>query len=196
MPEKKSSKSTTKKKDNRGGRRPGAGDPRLSPDAFDSSDGKNTKYILSAMSLWELPKVDLKDAEQVKERTDTYFSMMAEQNMKPTVIGYAMALGMDRRTLWAIVNDQPYSGKGYVYDLPPECADAIKKGYRTMEYLWESYMQNGQVNPVSGIFLGKNHYGYKDQQETVVVTPNLLGDGADQKQLEQRYLDSVVIEEE
>lgn len=65
-----------------------------------------------------------------------------------------------------------------------------------MEFLWESYMQNGAVNPVSGIFLGKNHYGYKDQQETVVVTPNLLGDGADQKQLEQRYLDSVVVEED
>ena len=191
----KSTKATTKKKDNRGGRRPGAGDPRLTPDAFDSSDGKNTKYILSAMSLWELPKVDLKDAEQVKERTDTYFSMMAEQNMKPTVIGYAMALGISRKDLWAIVNDQPYNGVTR-YDLPPEPVNLIKKGYRTMEYLWESYMQNGAVNPVSGIFLGKNHYGYKDQQETVVVTPNLLGDGADQKQLEQRYLDSVVVEED
>ena len=121
--------------------------------------------------------------------------MMAEQDMKPTVIGYAMALGLDRRQLWAIVNDQPF-GNRFQYDLPPGCHDRIKKGYRTMEFLWESYMQNGQVNPVSGIFLGKNHYGYKDQQETVVVTPNLLGDGADQKQLEQRYLDSVVVEEE
>lgn len=197
MPEKKSSsKATTKKKDNRGGRRPGTGNPALTGKAFDQEEGRNRKYILSAMSLWELPAIDLKDEEQIKERTDTYFAMMAEQDMKPTVVGYAMALGLDRRQLWALVNDQPYSGRGYVYDIPPRCADRIKKGYKTMEFLWESYMQNGAVNPVSGIFLGKNHYGYKDQQETVVVTPNLLGDGADQKQLEQRYLDSVVVEED
>ena len=196
MPEKKSPKSTTKKKDNRGGRRPGTGNPALTGKAFDQEEGRNRKYILSAMSLWDLPAIDLKDEEQIAERTDAYFAMMADQDMKPTVVGYAMALGLDRRQLWALVNDQPYSGRGYVYDIPPRCADRIKKGYKTMEFLWESYMQNGAVNPVSGIFLGKNHYGYKDQQETVVVTPNLLGDGADQKQLEQRYLDSVVIEEE
>ena len=189
---KKSTKSTQKKKDNRGGA-PGTGNPALTGAAFDDSDGKNTKFILSAMSLWALDPIDLKDAEQVQERTNTYFSMMAEQNMKPTVIGYAMALGIDRRTLWAIVNNQ--QATQYVPNLPPRCLDVIKKGYRTMEYLWESYMQGGALNPVSGIFLGKNHYGYKDQQETVVVTPNLLGDGADQKQLEQRYLDSVVTED-
>ena len=58
-------------------------------------------------------------------------------------------------------------------------------------------MQNGAVNPVSGIFLGKNHYGYKDQSETVVVTPqNLLGSTESPAALEQKYLDSVVIEEE
>lgn len=199
MPEKKSSsKTTTKKKDNRGGRRPGTGNPAFTGDAFDDSDGKNRKFILSAMSIWELPSIDLNDPDQISDRTDTYFSMMAEQNMKPTVIGYAMALGIDRRQLWAIVNNQPYpSNGGRTWErIPARSLDIIKKGYRTMEYLWESYMQNGAVNPVSGIFLGKNNYGYKDQQETVVVTPNLLGDGADQKQLEQRYLDSVVVEED
>ena len=197
MPEKKSSsKTTTRKKDNRGGRRPGAGNPALTGKAFDQEEGRNRKYILSAMSLWDLPAIDLKDEEQIAERTDTYFAMMAEQDMKPTVVGYAMALGLDRRQLWAlVVNDQPF-GNRFQYDLPSQCHDIIKNGYRTMEFLWENYMQNRQIETVSGIFLGKNHYGYKDQQETVVVTPNLLGDGADQKQLEQRYLDSVVVEED
>jgi hypothetical protein len=40
-----------------------------------------------------------------------------------------------------------------------------------MEELWENYMQTGRINPVSGIFLGKNHYGYQDKQD-VVITPN------------------------
>ena len=40
-----------------------------------------------------------------------------------------------------------------------------------MEELWENYMQTGRINPVSGIFLGKNNFGYQDKQD-VVITPN------------------------
>ena len=40
-----------------------------------------------------------------------------------------------------------------------------------MENMWENYMQNGKINPVSGIFLGKNNFGYQDKQE-MVLTPN------------------------
>ena len=32
-------------------------------------------------------------------------------------------------------------------------------------------MQNGKINPVSGIFLGKNNFGYQDKQD-LVITPN------------------------
>ena len=44
-----------------------------------------------------------------------------------------------------------------------------------MENLWENYMQNGKINPVSGIFLGKNNFGYQDKTE-YVVTPNTNAD--------------------
>jgi hypothetical protein len=44
-----------------------------------------------------------------------------------------------------------------------------------MENLWENYMQNGKINPVSGIFLGKNNFGYQDKTE-YVVTPNVNND--------------------
>jgi hypothetical protein len=44
-----------------------------------------------------------------------------------------------------------------------------------MEILWENYMQNGKINPVSGIFLGKNNFGYQDKTE-MVVTPNTNSD--------------------
>jgi hypothetical protein len=44
-----------------------------------------------------------------------------------------------------------------------------------MEILWENYMQNGKINPVSGIFLGKNNFGYQDKTE-YVVTPNTNSD--------------------
>ena len=44
-----------------------------------------------------------------------------------------------------------------------------------MEVLWENYSQNGKINPVMGIFLGKNNYGYQDKTE-YVVTPNVQQD--------------------
>jgi hypothetical protein len=53
--------------------------------------------------------------------------------------------------------------------------DSIKKAYKLMENMWENYMQNGKINPVSGIFLGKNNFGYQDKTE-YVVTPNTNSD--------------------
>jgi len=188
-------KTTTKKKDGRGGKRPGSGNPALTGKAFDLEPGDNARFLKNAIAIMNLPNIDIHDPDQVAERINEYFTMMFNDDMKPTVTGFAMALGMSRQQVWAIVNDSPVNGQGAMPKLPPRASDFIKKGYAIMGSLWEDYMQNGKINPVSGIFLGKNHWGYKDQQETVVVTPNLLGDGADQKQLEQRYLDSVVTED-
>ena len=57
-----------------------------------------------------------------------------------------------------------------------------------MESLWENYMQNGKINPVSGIFLGKNNYGYQDKTE-YVVTPNVNNDSDyDADAIKKRYL--------
>jgi hypothetical protein len=56
------------------------------------------------------------------------------------------------------------------------------------------YMQNGQINPVSGIFLMKNNFGYADKQEVVVTPQSPLGETKDTKELEDRYIDSVVVD--
>ena len=58
-----------------------------------------------------------------------------------------------------------------------------------LEELWEDYMQNGKINPVSGIFLGKNHFGYADKQEIVVEPKNPLGDADDPEEVKRRYLE-------
>ena len=57
----------------------------------------------------------------------------------------------------------------------------------------ENYAQNGKINPVTAIFLMKNHFGYRDQQE-VVVTPNgPLGDQVPEDELAKKYLDDVSV---
>ena len=150
--------------------------------------GDNTKFMKVNMVLFNMDKVDMKDVEAVQNRINEFFVLYAENDMKPTIAGMAMALDMDRRTLWAIKNNQPANGQGWKYDLPPEVSDTIKKAYVLMENLWETYMNSGKVNPISGIFLGKNNYGYQDKTE-YVLTPNTQSDNDyDADAIRERYL--------
>ena len=170
------------KKKPRGGNSPVIGDNGLMV-----NPGDNTMYLHQSLELMNLPTIDLHDTVAVQERINEFFNIMAKYDTKPTVAGMAMALGMDRRRLWAIRNDQPTGGSGYESAWPPEVADSIKKAYILMENLWENYMQNGKINPVSGIFLGKNNFGYQDKTE-YVVTPNVHQDNYDPDSIRQRYL--------
>jgi hypothetical protein len=147
------------------------GNPAMTGDAIDIDPNENTKYIMQGLRLLNLPNIDLHDPVAVQDRINEYFSIIAENGNKPTVAGLGLALnGMDRRTLWEIRTGN-YRRDKAPYDIPKETSDVIKKTYKFMEELWENYMQNGKINPVSGIFLGKNNYGYVDKQD-VVITPN------------------------
>lgn len=155
--------------------------------------GDNTKYLLVSMKLMQLPDIDLHDVEQVNARLEEYFKIQAEADLKPTVAGLGLALnGMDRRRLWEIRTDVPDRNQ----DLPTVVRDSIKKAYKLMENLWENYMQNGKINPVSGIFLGKNNFGYQDKTE-YVVTPNVNNDSDyNADEIKKRYLtDSATFEQ-
>ncbi len=158
--------------------------------------GDNALYLQNSLEIMRLPKITLDDPEVVQNRIDEYFAIRFRQDMKPTVSSLAMALGISRKDLWCLVNDQPWNGQGWKPKLKPEVSNAVKNAYRIMETLWEDYMQNGKINPVSGIFLGKNNYGYRDSQE-VVLTPNAQRDAErDPEELNQKYLESVVVDEE
>lgn len=165
----------------------GGNSPVIGNNGLMVNPGDNTMYLQQSLELMNLPTIDIHDPVAVQERLNEFFQIMAKYDTKPTVAGMAMALGMDRRTLWAIRNDQPTGGSGYKSALPPEVADSIKKSYLLMENLWENYMQNGKINPVSGIFLGKNNFGYQDKTE-YVVTPNVQQDNYDPDSIRQRYL--------
>ena len=149
----------------------GAGSKALTGAALNLDAGDNSKYLAVSMQLMNLPDIDLHDPDQVIDRLNEYFRIHAENDMKPTVAGMGLALnGMDRRRLWEIRTDN-YGTQKSLSELPTLTKDSIKKAYKLMENMWENYMQNGKINPVSGIFLGKNNFGYQDKQE-MVLTPN------------------------
>lgn len=149
--------------------------------------GDNKKYIQHTMEVARLEHIDLKNAELVNQRILKYFSICESNDMKPSVAGLALALGVERTTLWKIRTEQT---GGY----PSEVINSIKRAVQIINAMMEDYMQNGKINPVSGIFLMKNNMDYSDKQEVVVTPNNPLGTAESPEKLEERYRESVVID--
>lgn len=149
--------------------------------------GDNTKILNLNRELFMMPDIDMRDVNQVNQRLDEYWALYAKYDMKPTVMGMGMALGISRQYLWALAHNQPVNGRGDLSNLPTAVSDSIKKSYFLLENMWETYMNSGKVNPVSGIFLGKNNFGYKDTSE-YVLTPNKQVDEYSPEDIKKKYL--------
>lgn len=129
--------------------------------------------IRKNMEIAKLPNIDLKNPEAVEARILQYFEIEEAYGNKPTFAGLGVALnGMDRQTLYGIITGNFSSIRGEATRLPQSVIVVVKKYHTILTQMWEEYMQSGKINPVSGIFLGKNNYGYRDQVEHV-VTPNV-----------------------
>lgn len=145
--------------------------------------GDNRTYLLSSMELANLGPVDWADPDEVRYRINEFFMIQAKYDLKPTVAGMALALGVDRRRLSDIKNGN-VNAAGLKH-ISSESMQIVQNAYMTMENMWEYYMINGKVNPASGIFLGKNNFGYRDVIENV-VTPNLQKE-VDEDSIRERY---------
>lgn len=155
--------------------------------------GDNAKYTSMNLHFMNMPKIDLHDEVAVQNRLNEYFNLMVDSDMKPSVSGMAMALGIDRRRLWEIKtgNTQGSGAMGGLSSLPQGVTDLVKKAYQLLECLWEDYMLNGKINPMAGVFLGVNNYGYQDVKK-VDVTPVLPDSNKDNDydpdSIRERYL--------
>ena len=156
--------------------------------------GDNTRIVQTNMKFFDMPRVDLKNPDAVRERLCEYFKIYGEADLKPTVAGMAMALGINRKTLWAVANDQPTGGNGYKLNLPDETTHLVKSAYEMLEMSMEAYANAGKINPVMAIFMMKNHFGYQDKTE-YVLTPNQKQESDyDADEISKRYLtDSATI---
>lgn len=148
--------------------------------------GDNSRFLRHALASWDMPPIDISDPEQVEQRITDYFLYCAENDRKPNMIGMANWLGVDRAT----VNSWKTGEYRAATHLP-----VIKKAVDILEELWVDYMQNGKVNPASGIFLGKNMFGYRDTQDVVVTPRDPLGEAPDSKQLEDRITGTIIAED-
>lgn len=179
-------KTKTKKKK---GKPRGGNSPVIGNNGLMLEDGDNAKFMSVQIALLNMSDIDMDNVSEVQQRLSDYFELYTSRDMKPTVAGMAIALnGHNRQWLRAVVTDRATGGAGYKANLRPEVANLIKKAYFLLENLWETYMSGGKVNPVAGIFLGKNNYGYQDKTE-YVVTPNRQSDEEyDADEIRERYI--------
>ena len=130
-----------------------------------AGSGENRLMIDYSVALSSLPKIDINDPSQVKQRTTDYFSICSQFDIKPSVAALAMAFQVDRVTLFNWLTEKTGTIKNR------ECFNTLKSAYNQINLLYEVYMNTGKINPVSGIFLMKNNMGYKDTTD-YIITPN------------------------
>jgi hypothetical protein len=156
--------------------------------------GDNTRIVMTNMKFFDMPKIDLNDSEAVRQRLGEYFQIYGEADLKPTVAGMGMALGLDRRRLWEIKTGNYTSSTP---KLPREVEDLIKKAYEILETTMENYANAGKINPVMAIFMMKNHFGYQDKTEYVLTPNQQQASDYDADDIRKRYLsDSTTIDSE
>lgn len=127
-------------------------------------DDSKVKIICHDMMVRKLGKLsDPNNLTEVENRIDQYLTLCMQNVVCPTVSGFALSLGIDRRTLWTWI-----SGKCDVIK-NPEVMDTLKSVYSQIESQYEELLTEGKIVPVSAIFLMKNNHGYKDQTDHILT---------------------------
>ena len=138
---------------------------------------KAVMFLEHNMRIAELPEIDMTDRRAVHKRVGEYFNLCREDQTKPTFSGLAMAFRLTREQFTDICN-----GKNKMS--PKWMRDEFSLAKMMMAAQMEDYMQEGQINAVAGIWLMKNNFGYKDQQE-IVVTPGVIEEDIPEAELIQ-----------
>lgn len=142
----------------------------------------NTRRITFVTELALLPRIDTKSPEALEARLGEYLAICQRHGMKVGNQAMCMALGVS-------IGDLKRWATGLAPT--PQLCEVAKKARSICSTFRESYMQDGKVNPVTGIFWQKNYDGLRDQQEHVVIPTNPLGEQPDPARLQQKYLDSL-----
>lgn len=123
--------------------------------------GENKRVLKNALEALKHPRVDVKDPKAIQERITEYLEYCMDNDIIPGVVACANWLGVAHSTLEAW-----YSGKVG----SPEHQMVAMRFYGIMQDVWQQNMDENNINNISGMFMGKVFFGYKDTQEIVVST--------------------------
>lgn len=134
---------------------------------------KNARYFQS------LPKVDTSDPQAVRERIRLYFDKCMEAGIRPGVEGLCTALHIDRGTFLRWASGVRRAGS-------EQQAIAVE-AKQILADLMEQYMMDGEINPIAGIFLSSNNFGYDRNATLTVQTQNAVASADDPDRIAQKY---------
>lgn len=148
----------------------------------DLPQGYNTRRIAFMQEILPTEPLDYDDVEEMERRFQQYLQKCAEWDMKIGNQAAYAAIGINKDVVYEWTHRQLGN---------PRRTDFVKKVQQFCAMYREGLMEDGKVNPVTGIFWQKNYDGMKDQQE-VVLTPNTspLGEQKDAEALKQKYLEN------
>jgi len=128
-------------------------------DRSKTPEGKNREILKNALEALNHPRVDVKDPKAIQERITEYLKFCMDNNIIPGVGACANWLGVSIETLLSW-----YSGRTG----SPEHQIVAARFYGLMQDVWQQNMNDGNINNITGMFMGKVFFGYRDTQEIVV----------------------------
>lgn len=150
----------------------------------DLKPGEIAKDTRLALKLATLPKINVKDAEQIKQRCELYFNFCIENDTRPTVQGLCLSMNTNRQSLqnWESEN----SARG----------DAIRGAKQIIRTLIEQWSVSGRLSPPVAIFWSKNYLSMKDT--VTVEAVNNTGMRADKspEEIEAEIISGIPVDDE
>jgi len=149
-------------------------------------EGYNNKLVSFMLAITPTEPLDHNDVEEMERRFMNYLRMCAEWDMKVGNQAAYLAIGINKDLVFEWGNRQLTN---------PKRTEFVKKVQQICGMYREGLMQDGKVNPVTGIFWQKNYDGMKDQTEMVLTPNSPMGEQKSAEALRQKYLESADIVE-
>ena len=116
----------------------------------------NIRHVEHMAEIAAMPRIPEWNPENIGRRTMEYLEKCKDDGVRVNLSAYALSLGTTPDGLNELVADKRLSD---------ETRAAVLKGISMVEAIMIEMMMEQRINPVTGIFLLKNHFGYKDQSE-------------------------------
>lgn len=149
----------------------------MEPDEYVPS---RVDFIMKLNELGAQP-LDRKNKEEMEQRFVDYLNLCMAYQIQPSNMACYLALGISKQTM----SEWENGVKG-----GPIQADFAQKVKKTISAFREIAANEGKINTVWAIFMGKNYDGLKDQQD-ILVTPNVIGQTDDATTLAEKYRENM-----
>lgn len=165
----------------------GRNSPVIGDNGVSLKKGDATRYANIMLDMMALPAVDRSNVQELENRFLEYIQYCADRDIKLGNQMAYLALGISKDDAYNWENGRT---------LTPEHSDFIKKVRQICAGNREILMQDGKVNPVTGIFWQKNYDGLKDVQEVDIRPVQPLGDQLSPEDIAKRIPKNLPVDAE